>query len=203
MQSVRASLQNKLPASVASAEDPNLAASVQSLSAEPYIAWVWLVDADGKLIFHEGGPGKVGDSLRDFDEHNDAVQYVNSLPAGSLSDDQAFQLLAIGAMRTEGEHNDVFRQMVYPIRDAQNQTQAMVVVAYDANPSIGAPGTAYVLGILGWLAAMALFWLCLPLWVYFDARSRGESAVLWGLFVLVTNQVWLLAYLIGVPRPAR
>lgn len=40
------------------------------------------------------------------------------------------------------------------------------------------------------------YWICVALWVFRDARRRGERALAWGLIALATNAVGLAAYLL-------
>jgi RNA polymerase subunit RPABC4/transcription elongation factor Spt4 len=54
----------------------------------------------------------------------------------------------------------------------------------------------HVLTTLGFLS----YWLLLPVWVYQDARSRGERAWAWGLMTLFTNVMGLISYLIIRPE---
>jgi hypothetical protein len=57
--------------------------------------------------------------------------------------------------------------------------------------------------LLAGLLALAVYWLCLPLWVWLDARERGERAWAWAVFVLLGNPVALPAYILArVPRSA-
>lgn len=44
--------------------------------------------------------------------------------------------------------------------------------------------------------ALILYWLLLPLWVFFDARQRGHRPWAWSLMALFTNVLGLLGYLI-------
>jgi hypothetical protein len=111
-------------------------------------------------------------------------------------------LLAVGARRREGDHNDVFRHLVRAVPDAAGNTAALVVLAYDVNPWVGQPSAGYIAVLLTGLAGFLVYWLALPVWVYLDARARAEAAALWGVFVLFTNLVGLIAYLIVIHRAA-
>jgi hypothetical protein len=46
------------------------------------------------------------------------------------------------------------------------------------------------------LIVMLVLWAAVALWVYHDAERRGQSGVLWGLFVFVGNIIGLIVYLI-------
>ncbi|MCL4560348.1 MAG: hypothetical protein M1281_07020 [Chloroflexi bacterium] len=198
-QSVEASLQRLLPGPYTSLQDPGLLSALGELDKEPYVAAVWLVDPAGVILFHTSGPGKVGDTIQTL-AAGDMAPSLAALPVQALSQEQEFQLLAVGAIRSEGEHNDVFRQRVYPLTNAQEQTIGLVVLDYDISPQVASPGAAWIILLLGALIGLAVYWLSLPLWVALDARERGESPALWGLFVLATNLIGLLAYLLSVSR---
>ena len=50
-------------------------------------------------------------------------------------------------------------------------------------------------------AAVILAWLGLPVWVYYDARSRGmDKPLLWAVLVLFSFFIGLLVYLIVRPE---
>ncbi len=46
------------------------------------------------------------------------------------------------------------------------------------------------------LVVMLLLWGAVTLWVYHDAERRGNSGLLWGLFVFIGNIIGLIIYLI-------
>ena len=46
------------------------------------------------------------------------------------------------------------------------------------------------------LLFMLVLWGAVALWVYHDAERRGQSGLLWGLFVFVGNIIGLIVYLI-------
>lgn len=45
-------------------------------------------------------------------------------------------------------------------------------------------------------AIIFIVWIILAVWVYKDAKKRGENAVLWLLVVLLTGIIGLIVYLI-------
>ncbi len=59
---------------------------------------------------------------------------------------------------------------------------------------------APLLGFYGVCAVVYLvifiIWIVLAIWVYKDAKKRGENAVLWLLVVLLTGIIGLIVYLI-------
>jgi len=199
--SVQSSLDRLLPKAVESARDPGLTSAAGRLTKQPYVASLWVVDRNGEIVFHAGGPGRQGDKIQDL-ARQDMARAHEALGPEALTDSQKIRLLAVGAIRREGDHNDVFRHLVQAVPDSAGNTAALVVLAYDVNPSVGQPSAGYIAGLLTGLAGFLVYWLGLPMWVYLDARARAEAAALWGLFVLFTNLVGLLAYLIVIHRAA-
>lgn len=200
--SVESSLGRLLPTTVESARDPRLMAAAEDLQNEPYVASVWVVDGAGNIVFHRRGPGKEGQNVASLAER-DMGRALEGMAPGVLSDFQKLELLTVGAIRSEGEHNDVFRHLVRTVQGEDGLPAALVAVAYDVSPYVRGSGASSIVLTLVFLAGLAVYWLGLPLWVYLDASSRGEAAVLWGAFVLITNLVGLLAYLIVISKPRR
>lgn len=200
---VETTLAELLPAQVASAADPALLAAAQAAADRPYVAWVWVAGLDGVLTYHNGGPGQVGSSLAEIASRGDGPNLVAALPDNQFSPAQKLQVLAVAALRTEGEHNDVFRPLLRVIPGQDGQPGALVVVAYDASASLSAADPFAIVSILLLLAALGTYWMGLPVWVLLDARARGEPAALWGLFILFSNLAGLLAYLIIAARKVR
>jgi len=196
---VESSIRNLIPKSVESGRDPRLISAAELLSKEPYVASAWVVNQTGEIVFHQGGPGKQGDRVQDLAQ-DDMARALEALEAHVLSESQKLQLLAVGAVRREGEHNDVFRHLAYEVADGAGRPAALVVLAYDANPLLGQPDGFYIVSLLIGIVGFATYWLALPLWVYLDARARGDAAALWCVFVLFTNLVGLVAYLIVITQ---
>lgn len=200
---VEDSLRTLLPKAVESAREPRLIAAVRELEKAPYVGCVWVVAADGEIVYYRCGPGRLGDKVQDL-ARDDMTPAIAALGPGAFSDTQRFQLLAVAAMRREGDHNDVFRHMARALPNNAGGLAAVVVLSYEVSPLVGAsPGFMYVTLLLSGLAGFVVYWLGLPLWVALDAHARGEAAVLWAVFVLFTNLVGLVAYLIVVWRPVR
>lgn len=198
--SVTSSMNQILPQTVKSAEDQSLINAANELEGEPYISSVWVVDRNGKIVLHVKGPGKQGENVKDINR-GDMARVLESIEEGTFSDLQKLQLFTIGAIRSEGEHNDVFRHLVHPINNQDGDVVALIALAYDVNPYVSEPPgiTAIILTLVIPLGIIA-YWLGLSLWVFFDSRARGESALLWGFFVLITNLVGLIAYLISTRK---
>ncbi len=198
--SVETSLDRLFPPTAESAREPGLVDAAERLKGEPYIASVWLVDAAGEIVFRWKGPGREGQNVAQLAER-DMARVLAGLEPGATSAGQKLQLLTLGAIRSEGEHNDVLRHLVRPVRDRGGDTVALVAVAYEVSPYVGSSPASGIIPLVVFLVGLAVYWLGLPLWVYLDASARGEPAVLWGGFVLLANLVGLLAYLIVTSRP--
>jgi hypothetical protein len=120
------------------------------------------------------------------------------VPEDALDQDQIVVLLAASVMQAEGEHNDVFRHILRPILDQDGKVVALVGLTYDISPAIGAaPGIITILLYAAALLGMGVYWLSLPLWVWLDARTRGERAWVWGVFVLFGNLIGLITYILA------
>ena len=197
--SVTSSMNQILPQTAKSAEDQSLINAANELEDEPYISSVWVVDRNGKIVLHVKGPGKQGENVKDINR-GEMARVLEAIEEGTFSDLQKLQLFTVGAIRSEGEHNDVFRHLVHQINNQDGNVVALIALAYDVNPYVSEPGiTATILTLVIPLGIIA-YWLGLSLWVFFDSRARGESALLWGFFVLITNLVGLIAYLISTRK---
>jgi hypothetical protein len=175
-------------------------AVVQARDAR-YIAYVWLFAADGEVLV---GNRASSESTVEASATDEMRRVLGILPDATVSDAQRTALLAASAMQKEGEHNDVFRHLLREIRGPDDELVGWVGVTFDVSPAVSAPGAGYISSILGLALAMAIYWLSLPVWVWLDARARGERAVTWAIFVLLGNLVALIAYiLVRAPRSQR
>ncbi|MGB7539168.1 MAG: hypothetical protein WBM17_11575 [Anaerolineales bacterium] len=193
-QSVEQSLLKILPSSAASMEDPGLETAANQLASEPYIAWVWVTNPEGKLTFVHGGPAHSGDSVRELSLYEEDI--IMALEPALRTKDAELELRLAAALRREGEHNDIYRHLVRSIPGPDGETAAFIGIAYEAADT--APGAADIALLIFGVAGFLVYWLGLPLWVALDSRAGGggRSSILWGLFVLVANAAGLLAYLL-------
>lgn len=197
-ESTLAGLQALQPATI---EDAAFRQALDAAEDQPYMAYAWLFSPGGQIL--QGNlavkPGSTAEAMATAETR----RIVSILPEGALSDEQRLGLLAASAMQAEGEHNDVFRHLLREIRDADGNLVAWAGLTYDISPWMGGPGLGYRIALLVGLAALGVYWLSLPLWVWLDAHRRGERSWVWAAFVLVGNLVALLAYLlVRVPRTA-
>jgi len=121
------------------------------------------VDYTGRIVFHWRGPGEEGQNVRNLAQP-DVSGALEALAPGTLSEFQKLQLLAVSAMRREGEHNDVFRHVVWPVADRGGNPTAMVVLAFDVNPQVSRPP-----GLVGAISLSLL----LPVWCYEAGNCYG------------------------------
>ncbi|OHB66621.1 MAG: hypothetical protein A2V70_00775 [Planctomycetes bacterium RBG_13_63_9] len=164
---------------------------------EPYVAAVWLIGPDGRFVYSTGGTAqstRAGCTAEEL-ATDETRRVLAALPASALSEEQRTWLLAAAAIQREGEHNDILRHLLRPVRDAQGRVVALMGMSYQA--SAAEVGMPYNVSMLTGLAGLAVYWLSLPLWVLLDARQRWDYAVVWALFVLIGNLVALIAYLLA------
>lgn len=106
-------------------------------------------------------------------------------------------LLHVAArIRSEGEHNDVLGHIVMPLITSSNELAGFVAVAYELDNAAPSAQIYIILSIALFICVL-IYWLSLPIWVYFDSRSRNEKYVLWVLFVLIGNLPAYIAYLLS------
>ncbi len=174
--------------------DPDFLQVVKDLPGNAYIVYTWLFDSDGRILFTSARSAYQGNAA----EHAtmETQRLLSTLPSDALTDEQQTLLLAASAIQSEGEHNDVFRHMIREVRSPDGVLLGWIGVTYEVNPDIGKPDLGYIFSLLVWLISMGIYWLSLPLWVWIDARTRGERAKIWTLFVLVGNLAALMAYLL-------
>jgi len=155
----------------------------------------WLITPNGKIIYAEGGMAASTPlnstvySLADAQSRGliDAVEF-------NLDPVQKEMMYIAASIRREGEHNDVYGHLVVPLFTKSNVLVGFVGVAYTLNDS-KTPIQIYVVSI-ALIVCFLLYWLSLPLWVYFDSRERNDKFVLWTIFVLIGNLPAYITYLI-------
>ena len=53
---------------------------------------------------------------------------------------------------------------------------------------------------IGFYVVLFIIWIIIAVWVYKDAKARGENAVLWLLIVLILGIIGLIIWLIVRPK---
>lgn len=99
------------------------------------------------------------------------------------------------AIRSEGEHNDILGHIVMPLKTSSNELAGFIGVAYELDGT-DQPVQFYIIDII-LVINFLVYWLSLPIWVYFDARNRNEKYILWMLFILIGNLPAYIAYLLS------
>jgi hypothetical protein len=179
-----------------SLDDPAFRLALEKLRRARYVVAVWLVRPDGRIAFSDARHtdwGRVEEGAT-----QETRRILSEMPEGFLTPLQRTALLAASAIQREGEHNDVFRQMVRPVQARDDAELGIIAVSYDVNPELGGfPGIGYAVALFAIPLGLAVYWLALAGWVFLDAKVRGERAWVWAMFVLLGNLVALFAYLLA------
>ena len=165
------------------------------LFEHPYVASAWLFDLDGSLV--DSSQTIAGEKSA---EDLSTVQMrgaLDSLHVDLLSAQQRTALLVASAIQREGAHNDVFGYIVREVRNKEELVVGFIGVAYDVSQEVGSPGVEWITAVLLTVVSLTIYWGALPIWVFMDAKVRGERAVAWAVFVLIGNFVALLGYILS------
>jgi hypothetical protein len=193
VESAVAELQALRPSSL---DEPSFRQALEKFRHAPHVGGVWLIRPEGQIALSTvqfANRGRVEEWATE-----ETRRVLSEMPEGFLTPQQRTALLAASAIQSEGEHNDVFRQMVHPLRGGNDVEVGFVGVSYDANPALGVfPGYGYASALFLIPIGLMVYWLMLPWWVFLDAKARGERAWVWVLFVLLGNLVALFAYLLA------
>ena len=189
-----AELQTLRPASL---DEPGFRQALDKFSRSRYVNGVLLIRLDGHIAFSTvrflNNSGSVQDLALD-----ETRRVLSEMPEGFLSTQQRIALLAASTIQREGEHNDIFRQMIRPLRNGNDVELGFIGVYYAASPDVGGfPGIGYAITLFLIPIGLLVCWLALPWWVFLDAKARGERAWVWAMFVLLGNLVALFAYLLA------
>ncbi|MFC1763260.1 hypothetical protein ACFL6U_14425 [Planctomycetota bacterium] len=178
-----------------SLDDLSFRQAVESFRHTRYVGRVWLIYPDGQIAI--SNTQSAHDERVDEWATEETHRILSEMPEGFLTPLQRTALLAASAIQREGEHNDVFRHMVRLIRTGDETDLGIIAVSYDANPELGSfPGIGYAVALFVIPLGLAVYWLALVGWIFFDAKAHGERAWVWALFVLLGNLVALFAYLL-------
>ncbi len=191
-------LQSLRPGSL---DEPRFRQALDKFSRSRYVAGVWLIRSDGQIACSTAGFATSG-SVEGL-ALEETRRVLSEMPEGFLTAQQRIALLAASTIQREGEHNDVFRQMIRPLRDGNGVELGFIGVSHAANLAQGVfPGYGYAITLFLIPLGLLAYWLTLPWWVFLDARARGERAWVWAMFVLLGNLVALFAYLLAChPSP--
>ncbi len=194
-------VQDQKPVSL---DDPSLRNSVGKAAGSRYVVDAWLFTPDGRIVYQSKGGA---DPARFYDwATRDTLTVMDALSKGTLTGEQRGALLAAAALggAEGGDHNDVFRRTVVPLRSPNGAIVGWLGAVYgvSADKSAGSD-TLIIVSILFALLLFAVYEGSLVMWVFLDAKARGERAWVWALFALVGNLVALIAYLLAHPADTR
>lgn len=168
----------------------------QTLSV-PVIKTKWLISEKGEVIYTKGMMSQSTPlhsnvfCLAD-DQSRGLIEAVEC----NIDTLQKHIMFIAASIRREGEHNDVLGHLVMPLKTSSNVLVGYIAVAYSLDDF--KPATPiYLVVIVALMISFLLYWLLLPVWVYFDCRDRNNKYVLWSIFVLLGNIPALIAYLIS------
>lgn len=174
--------------------DPDFQSKLMETLKNGQAVTLWLIDNNGKLIFAEGSTAT---ATRNFDPAQLPIQnLLNSLPPDSLSNEQKSLLINASWIQVEGEHNDIYDHKVAPLFTSNGTLLGTLGMAYEISSSTSQDELGWKMRLIAGIACFMVYWLSLVLWVWFDARQRGEKAWVWTCFVLIGNLAALTAYLL-------
>jgi hypothetical protein len=157
----------------------------------------WLISGKGEIIYAKGMMAQSTPLHSNVYSGGDA-QSRGLIAAVECNIDsvQKHIMLVAAAIRREGEHNDMIGHLVIPLKTSSDGLVGFVGVAYSLD-DLKPPFENYYIVIIALIICFLLYWLSLPLWVYFDCRERNNKYILWTIFVLFGNIPAFIAYLIS------
>ena len=157
----------------------------------------WLVSDKGIILYANGmmaASTPVNSSV--YSSIDNQSQGLLNAVDESLDTLQKEILYIAATIRHEGEHNDVLGHIVMPLKTSSNELVGFIGVAYELDNSVQSV-QVYLIISIAMVICFLIYWLSLPIWVYFDSRNRNEKYVLWTLFVLIGNLPAYIAYLLS------
>jgi hypothetical protein len=160
------------------------------------ISTKWLVSERGEVIYAKGvmaASTPLNSNIYSLvDAQNRGL--IDAIESNVDSVQKRIMFVA-ASIRREGDHNDIYGHLVMPLKTSSNVLIGFVGVAYSLDDS-KPPIQNYVISI-ALIICFLLYWLSLPLWVYFDCREKNNKYILWTIFVFLGNIPALIAYLIS------
>jgi hypothetical protein len=157
---------------------------------------IWIITEKGVIVYAKG---IMAASTPVNTIVQNSINYQNrgliNAVDGSLDTIQKQVISIAAAIRNEGEHNDVFGHLVIPLKSNRNELAGYIGVAYSLNNS--KPELEVYIIEIAIFICFFLYWLSMPVWVYFDSRNRNDRHILWTMFVLIGNLPAYIAYLIS------
>ena len=157
----------------------------------------WLVSGKGEIIYANGvmAPSTpLNSSIYSLvDAQNRGLIDAVECNVDSV---QKRMMYVAASIRREGDHNDLYGHLVIPLKTSSDVLVGFAGVAYSLDDSEPPIQNYYVI-IIALIICFLMYWLSLPLWVYFDCREKNNNYILWSIFVLLGNIPALVAYLIS------
>jgi len=159
---------------------------------------IWIITAKGEIVYAKGlmaASTPLNSTVYSLiDDQNRGL--INAVEENI--DPLQKQVISIAAaIRREGESNDMLGHLVMPLKSTQNELAGFIGVAYsledDSEPSVA----IYIIIDVALIICFLVYWLSIPVWVYFDSRKRNDKYILWTVFVLIGNLPAYIAYLIS------
>ncbi|MCX6120207.1 MAG: hypothetical protein NTX44_01120 [Ignavibacteriales bacterium] len=170
---------------------------LNDLLKNPEISTVWFISNNGTFIYANGFLAASTPLNRNVSElaTSETKEIVHSI-SDNLSEEQKLLLLSASAIQREGEHNDIVNHLLVPIKNNNSGLAGFIGLSYNIENKDNVWGKSIlIIGIL-FFFSFIIYWISLPVWVYFDSRQKEEKYVLWTLFVLIGNLPAYIAYLL-------
>lgn len=170
---------------------------VNNTLASSVINTKWLISDKGIIVYACGmmaASTPLNSSI--YSSVDNQSQGLLNAVAENLDTLQKALLYVAARIRSEGEHNDVLGHIVMPLKTSSNEPAGFIAAAYELDDS-GQSVQRYAAITVALLVCFLVYWLSLPMWVYFDSNERNEKNVLWVLFVLIGNLPAYIAYLLS------
>ncbi len=160
--------------------DPSFRQKIVDALDSRYIASIWLISPEGEILFSKGSTASSlrSGSVMDF-AASETHEILNSLPSNALNENQRILLLAASAIQREGTHNDIYNHLIREIFSPEGIRVGILGAAYELSSDPGHVSPVWIGSVLIVLISLPMYWFSLPLWVFFDARKRGEKDLCW------------------------
>ncbi len=161
------------------------------------ISTKWLISNKGIFLYANGATAAstpVNSSIYSSIDKQ-SLGLLNAVDE-NLDSFQKTILYAAAAIRKEGEHNDIYGHIVLPLKTSSNEPAGFIGVSYELDYS-DQTFQGYIIISFALLICFLIYWLSLPVWVYFDSRNKNDKYILWTVFVLFGNIPAYIAYLLS------
>lgn len=155
----------------------------------PLITSLWLFSKEGQTLNIYNLITVKGSTSEWITEK---VQLEEPFPESSMMPPEKASVM----MQRDNKHEDTYQQMIGPVFTLTHEQIGWVGITNNANVAANPSTNFWTATVLVGLAGLLVYWLSLPVWVWLDARQRGERALVWAAFVLIGNLVALIAYIL-------